>query len=73
MKKVILVNLLFAAALAYLLANKVTSNHVWLVFMTGWCLAEAFLAKDKNVKPWQWGLVLGGLCLIDIAVVFYFK
>lgn len=73
MKKVIFVNLLFAVGLGFLLANKVTSNNIWLAFITVWCLAEGFLAKDKSVKGWQWALIIGGLCLLDIAVVLYFK
>lgn len=73
MKMLIAVNLAFALGLAAMLIAKITNNYYWLAFITSWCVAEGWLARDHSIKWWQWALLLISLGILDVSILFIFK
>lgn len=70
MIKLVLVNLIFALLLAVFVITS-QSNEAWLALITSWCLAEAWLSKDKSILWWQWLLLFICLGALDVFVVLY--
>lgn len=70
MKTLILINILFALGLVSFLVLPVTDNWLWLIFISSWFVAEAWLSKDQSILWWQWALLFICLGALDVGLVY---
>lgn len=63
------VMVLFIIGMVFLLVNKVHNTWIWLGYILLWTWAEMSIAKNIHLKWWAWGIIIVGLCLLDIIIL----
>jgi hypothetical protein len=64
--------IIFIIGMIALIINKINNWWVWLVYISIWTWAEASIAKNFHLKWWHWLLIIGGLSIIDLAIIKFF-
>jgi len=68
MKLFLIINALFIAACIWLIVIQ-PGWGVWVGFITAWCVADFWCAKDMHLSWWHWGLLFSVLIAIDLVAL----
>ncbi|OJJ15459.1 hypothetical protein BKI52_39275 [marine bacterium AO1-C] len=69
MIKFLITNALFIIGMIVLIVQHIQDWRIWVCYITIWCIADYYFAKDFHLKWWQWALFIAGLSIIDLVVI----
>ena len=71
--KFLTIMIVFIVGMIFMIAQKISSWWVWLVYITIWTITEMRVVRNIHFKWWVCILIIFILSVIDLSVVLFFS